>query len=174
MFLSQEESLRKAAAILWHLYSNCCNGFCRIKHMINTHRNLVKANKSLQFLVYFADDEAGAYMCLNPSFCKVKHGVHFQCPFWNSENTFHTHNPWYSAITRSASISVLVMYPFRLVILHYACIRNRTYPFSLMKESLFNGNSFAPDAYAKDILIASLPQQSHITFVHQTGICYDI
>ena len=81
MFLSQEESLRKAAAILWHLYSNCCNGFCRIKHMINTHRNLVKANKSLQFLVYFADDEAGAYMCLNPSFCKVKHGVHFQCPF---------------------------------------------------------------------------------------------
>lgn len=27
MFLSQEESLRKAAAILWHLYSNCCNGF---------------------------------------------------------------------------------------------------------------------------------------------------
>ena len=36
--------------------------------MINTHRNLVKANKSLQFLVYFADDEAGAYMCLNPSF----------------------------------------------------------------------------------------------------------
>lgn len=68
-------------AILWHLYSNCCNGFCRIKHMINTHRNLVKANKSLQFLVYFADDEAGAYMCLNPSFCKVKHGVHFQCPF---------------------------------------------------------------------------------------------
>ena len=49
--------------------------------MINTHRNLVKANKSLHFLVYFADDEAGAYMCLNPSFCKVKHGVHFQCPF---------------------------------------------------------------------------------------------
>lgn len=55
--------------------------FACIKHMINTHRNLVKANKSLQFLVYFADDEAGAYMCLNPSFCKVKHGVHFQCPF---------------------------------------------------------------------------------------------
>ena len=81
VLLRQEECLSEVSPVLRHPYSDCRYSFGCLKHLIDTHPNLVNGNESLQFLIYLIGDEANADMCLYPTFCKMKHRTHFQSSF---------------------------------------------------------------------------------------------
>ena len=52
VLLRQEECLSEVSPVLRHPYSDCRYSFCCLKHLIDTHPNLVNGNESLQFLIY--------------------------------------------------------------------------------------------------------------------------
>ena len=60
VLLRQEECLSEVSSVLWHSYSDCRDRFGCLKHLIDTHPNLVNGNESLQFLIYLISDEAYA------------------------------------------------------------------------------------------------------------------
>lgn len=47
VFLRQKEGLGKVSSILRQLYSDCRDGLCCIKHLIDTHPYLVDDNEPL-------------------------------------------------------------------------------------------------------------------------------
>lgn len=81
VLLRQEECLSEVSPVFRHPYPDCRDSFGCLKHLIDTHPNLVNGNESLQFLIYLIGDEANADMCLYPTFCKMKHRTHFQSSF---------------------------------------------------------------------------------------------
>ena len=81
VLLRQEECLSEVSPVLRHPYSDCRYSFGCLKHLIDTHPNLVNSNESLQFLIYLIGDEAYADMRLYPSFRKMKHRTHLQSSF---------------------------------------------------------------------------------------------
>ena len=81
VLLRQEECLSEVSPVLRHPYPDCRDGFCYLKHLIDTHPYFVNGNESLQFLINFIGDEAYADMRLYPTFCKMKHRTHFQSYF---------------------------------------------------------------------------------------------
>ena len=58
VLLRQEECLSEVSPVLRHPYSDCRDRFGCLKHLIDTHPNLVNSNESLQFLIYLIGDEA--------------------------------------------------------------------------------------------------------------------
>ena len=63
VLLRQEECLSEVSPVFRHPYPDCRDSFGCLKHLIDTHPNLVNGNESLQFLIYLIGDEANADMC---------------------------------------------------------------------------------------------------------------
>ena len=81
VLLRQEECLSEVSPVFRHPYPDCRDSFGCLKHLIDTHPNLVNGNESLHFLIYLIGDEAYADMRLYPSFRKMKHRTHLQSSF---------------------------------------------------------------------------------------------
>ena len=94
MLLRKEERFRKVSAVLRHFYPDCGYGFSGIKHMIDTHVNLVNAYESLQFFIHFISYEAYTDMGLNPPFREVERAFRIsKVPFEIRKARSTTHRP---------------------------------------------------------------------------------
>ena len=85
MAFGQEHGLGEHLAILGHIDANSDDGLCDVDDLVNTMRDAVHLDESLEFLIYFVGHEADADVCLDAPGCEVEHRSHFECALRDSE-----------------------------------------------------------------------------------------